>query len=168
MARSRKRDDGVAAPAQLAPAAIDALLGDRQTMAELDELFRQMKQVIYERAWAAKLTHQLNYEKCAPRPEEQANHRSDTTPEAVLTEGGAIPLAILRNRAGTFAPQIITKHARWRPKFDEHEFSLCAHGTTMPKIQERSGELYQVATMPGCTSAVTDRNVAPHRAASTL
>lgn len=37
-------------PIAFDPAAVEALLGGRQTMAELDDLFRQMKQVIMERA----------------------------------------------------------------------------------------------------------------------
>ena len=156
MARSRKRDDGVAAPPQLDPAAIDALLGERQTMAELDELFRQMKQVIYERALASELTHHLGYAKGAPKPETQTNHRNGTTPKTVLTEDGAIPLAIPRDRSGTFEPRLIAKHARRLPKFDEHVLSLYAHGMTMREIQEHLMGLYQVDIAPECISAVTD------------
>ncbi|HEY4132643.1 MAG TPA: hypothetical protein VGM50_18665, partial [Gemmatimonadaceae bacterium] len=46
-------------PIAFDPAAIDALLGGRQTMAELDDLFRQMKQHLMERALAGELTHHL-------------------------------------------------------------------------------------------------------------
>jgi len=53
MTSSRKRTQGEApSPPPLDPAAIDVLLGDRQTMDELDEVFRQLKQVIYQRALA--------------------------------------------------------------------------------------------------------------------
>ena len=156
MARSRKHDAGAAPPPQLDPTAIDALLGDRQTMAELDELFGQMKKAIYERALAGELTHHLGYARGAPKPESQANHRNGATPKTVLTEDGAIPLAIPRDRAGTFEPRLIAKHARRLPKFDEHVLSLYAHGMTMREIQEHLVDLYQVDIAPECISAVTD------------
>jgi len=125
-------------------------------MAELDELFRQMKQVIYERALAGELTHHLGYAKGAPKPETQANHRNGTTPKTVVTEDGAIPLAIPRDRVGSFEPRLIAKHARRFPQFDEHVLSLYAHGIRKREIQEHLAELYQVEIAPECISAVTD------------
>ncbi len=41
------------------PAALDALLGERRTMGEVDELFRRMKKALMERALAGELTHHL-------------------------------------------------------------------------------------------------------------
>ena len=48
-------------PIAFDPAAVDALLGGRQTMAELDDLFRQMKKHLMERALSGELTHHLGY-----------------------------------------------------------------------------------------------------------
>lgn len=160
MARPRKQPPspamGMPEPVPFDPAAIDALVGDRRTMAELDELFRQMKKAIYERALAGELTHHLGYAKGAEKPATQPNHRNGTTPKTVLSEDGPVPLAIPRDRLGTFEPQLIAKHARRLPKFDEHVLSLYAHGMTMREIQEHLVELYQVDIAPECISAVTD------------
>lgn len=157
MPRARKTPapDTAAAP-QLDPAAIDALMAGRQTMAELDDLFRQMKKVIYERALRGELTHHLGYAKGEAKPDGDANHRNGTSSKTMLTDTGPLPLAIPRDRAGTFTPQLIAKHARRLPKFDEHVLSLYAHGMTMGEIQEHLMELYQVAIAPECISAVTD------------
>lgn len=161
MARPRKQQPAAEVPTpSFDPAAIDALVGDRQTMAELDELFRQMKKAIYERALAGELTHHLGYPKGAERPDGQPNHRNGTTPKTVLSEDGPVPLAIPRDRLGTFEPQLIAKHARRLPKFDEHVLSLYAHGMTMREIQEHLVELYQVDIAPECISAVTDEVLA--------
>lgn len=56
MARSRKTPE---TPAGFDPAALDALLDGRKTMAELDDLFRQMKKSLMERVLTGELTHHL-------------------------------------------------------------------------------------------------------------
>ena len=60
------------------PAALDQLLGERRTMGELGELFRQMKKAPMERALAGELTHHLGYAPGDPKPEAQPNHRDGT------------------------------------------------------------------------------------------
>src|ERR1051325_9324791 len=69
-------------PSAFDPAAVDALLGGRTTMAELDELFRQMKKALMERALAGELTHHWGYVRGEPKPAEQPNHRNGSTPRA--------------------------------------------------------------------------------------
>ena len=138
------------------PAALDALLGERRTMGEVDELFRQMKKALMERALAGELTHHLGYAPGEAKPREQPNHRNGTTPKTVLTEEGAIPLAIPRDRAGTFAPQLVPKNARRLPRFDQNVISLYARGMSVREIREHLEELYQIEVTPSLISAVTD------------
>src|SRR6266550_5795478 len=138
------------------PDAVDALLGGRKTMTELDELFRQMKKHLMERALSGELTHHLGYGRGEAKPAEQPNHRNGTTPKTVLTEDGAIPLAIPRDRAGTFEPQLIPKNARRLPKFDQHVIALYARGMTVKEIREHLEEFYQVEVAPDFISSVTD------------
>jgi putative transposase len=162
MARPRKsRSTDPAAsplgpPIAFDPEAVDALLGGRQTMAELDDLFRQMKKVLMERALSGELTHHLGYGRGEPKPADQLNHRNGTTPKTVLTEDGAIPLAIPRDRAGTFEPVLVPKNARRLPKFDQHVLSLYARGMSTMEIQEHLEEFYQVDVDPQFISAVTN------------
>lgn len=145
MARSRKNADLSSGPPPIEfdPAAVEQLLGGRQTMAELDDLFRQMKKVLMEKALAGELTHHLGYAHGEPRPADQPNHRNGTTPKTVLSEDGAIPLAIPRDRAGTFEPRLVPKNARRLPKFDQNVLSLYARGMTVKEIREYLEELYQ-------------------------
>ncbi len=155
----RTPDRTAAARVRFEPAALDALLGERTTMAELDDLFRQMKQSLMERVLAGELTHHLGYAKGAPRPPDQPNHRNGATPKTVLTEDGRIPLAIPRDRAGTFEPVLIPKNARRLPRFDQTVLSLYARGMSVREIQEHLEELYQVDVAPSFISAVTDEVV---------
>ena len=138
------------------PAALDALLGDRQTADEVDALFRQMKKHLYERMLAGELTHHLGYGRGEAKPAGATNHRNGTSAKTVLTEEGPLPLAIPRDREGSFAPQLVPKNARRLPKFDAHVLSLYAHGMTMREIQEHLSEFYQVDIATECISAVTD------------
>jgi putative transposase len=158
MARPRKKDTppGATPPViEFDPAAVDALLGGRKTMAELDDLFRQMKKVLMERAMAGELTHHLGYAHGEGRPAEQPNYRNGTTPKTVLSEDGPIPLAIPRDRNGTFEPQLVPKNARRLPKFDQNVLSLYARGLTVSEIREYLQELYQVDVAPDFISSVT-------------
>ena len=142
------------------PAALDALLGERRTMGEMDELFRQMKKALMERALAGELTHHLGYAPGEAKPADQPNHRNGTTPKTVLTEEGALPLAIPRDRAGTFAPLLVPKNARRLPRFDQNVISLYARGMSVREIREHLEALYQVEVTPSLISAVTDEVMA--------
>jgi transposase-like protein len=155
MTRPRKAKEPEAVPA-FDPAAVDALLGDRTTMAEVDDLFRQMKKVLMERVLAGELTHHLGYARGAAKPGDQANHRNGSTPKTVLTEDGPIPLAIPRDRAGSFEPQLVPKNVRRLPRFDQNVLSLYARGMTVRDIQAHLEELYQVDVSPDVISTVTD------------
>jgi transposase-like protein len=125
-------------------------------MAELDDLFRQMKKHLMERVLSGELTHHLGYGRGEAKPAEQSNHRNGSTPKTVLTEDGAIPLQIPRDRAGTFEPQLIPKNARRLPKFDHHVIALYARGMTVKEIREHLEEFYQVEVAPEFISSVTD------------
>ena len=163
MARPRKTlpaDASLGPPVEFDPAAVDALLGGRKTMAELDELFRQMKKVLMERALSGELTYHLGYGRGEPKPEDQDNCRNGTTPKTVLTEDGPIPLEIPRDRAGTFAPVLVPKNARRLPKFDQHVLSLYARGVSTSEIREHLEEFYQVDVDPQFISAVTNEVLA--------
>src|SRR5581483_5381637 len=146
MARNSKdrSANGSPAVAPIKDAVIAELVGDRTTMAEVEDLFRQMKKQILERMLQGELTHHLGYGPDEAKPPAQSNHRNGTSPKTVLTEDGAVALAIPRDRAGTFAPMIVPKHQRRLPRFDEHVLSLYARGLTVREIQAHLEELYAI------------------------
>jgi transposase-like protein len=154
MTKPRKRRSRSEPP--LDPETLDKLLGDRKSAEEVEDLFRQMKKALMERILAGELTHHLGYGVGEPKPPAQGNSRNGTSAKTVLTDEGAIPLAIPRDRAGTFEPQLIPKHARRLPRFDQNVLSLYARGMTVREIREHLQELYQVEIAPDCISAVTD------------
>lgn len=119
-----------------------------------------MKKVLMERILAGELTHHLGYAAGEAKPPAQGNHRNGSTPKTVLTEDGRLALAIPRDRAGTFAPQLVPKHARRLSRSDQNVLSLYALGLTARKIQGHLKELYQVAVSPEVISTITDEVLA--------
>lgn len=155
MARPKRPSTASPSP-DFSPQALDALIGSTRTPAELEELFRQMKKRIVERMLSAELTHHLGYGPGEAKPADQPNHRNGSTPKTVLTDDGALPLDIPRDRAGTFEPQLVPKGVRRLPGFDAKVLSLYARGMTVREIQGHLEELYQIAIAPDVISTVTD------------
>jgi putative transposase len=136
--------------------ALDQLVTGVRTPAELDALFQGLKQAITERILRAELTEHLGYGEGAGRPDGVTNARNGTTPKTVLTDAGALPLAIPRDRASSFAPQLVPKGVRRLPGFDQKVLSLYARGLTVRELQAHLEECYQVPVSPDLISAVTD------------
>src|SRR5207253_10521908 len=65
-------------------------------------------------------------------------------------------LAIPRDRAGTFEPQLVPKAVTRLDGFDGKVISLYARGLTVREIQGHLQELYRVEVSPDLISRVTD------------
>jgi len=65
-------------------------------------------------------------------------------------------LAIPRDRAGRFAPQLVPTPQRRLPGFDEKVIAMYTRGLTVPEMQAHLAELYGVAVSPDLISTVTD------------
>src|SRR5688572_23892804 len=82
--------------------------------------------------------------------------RRNSLDPPVLTDTGAVTVAIPRDRAGTFEPQLIPKHQRRLPGFDAKVLGLYARGLTVREMQAHLEELYGVDVSPDLISTVTD------------
>ena len=127
---------------------------------ELDAAVRRFKKAIIERALGGEMTHHLGYARGGEKPEDSANHRNGTSGKTVLTDDGPLALAVPRDRAGTFEPQLIGKHERRFTGFDDKVMALYARGLTVREIQAFLGEMYGVEVSPDLISTVTDAVVA--------
>jgi transposase-like protein len=142
------------------PAALDALIGDARSPEAYIGLVRALQKRLAERMLAGELTAHLGYAPGEPKPAGQTNHRNGATPKTVLTETGAIPLAIPRDREGSFRPQLVPTGVRRLPQFDATVLSLYARGVTVREIQAHLEQLYQVEVAPSVISAITDEVMA--------
>ncbi len=76
-------------------------------------------------------------------------------PRTVQGDLGEVTLATPRDRNGTFEPQLIPKHQRRIPGFDEKILALYAKGMTTRDIQEIVQELYGVEVSATLVSEIT-------------
>ena len=149
MARSKQQ---VLDPEQ---AAIDALVADVRTPEQLDAVLRRLKQRMVEQVLQAELTEHLGYAAGAGRGAD-GNARNGTTPKTVLTEEGTLPLAIPRDRDGSFTPAFVPKGVRRLPGFDQKVLSLYTRGLSVRDLQAHLEECYQVPVSADVITAVTD------------
>jgi hypothetical protein len=94
-----------------------------------------LKKALAERALKAELDHHLS-------GDESGNTRNCYGKKTVLTDAGALELAIPRDRAATFDPQLIGKYQRRFRGFDEKIISMYARGMSMREIAGHLRELY--------------------------
>ena len=69
---------------------------------------------------------------------------------------GEVTIETPRDRESTFDPQIVGKHQRRVPGFDEKILALYAKGMTTRDIQEIVQELYGVEVSPTLISSITE------------
>ena len=74
----------------------------------------------------------------------------------MTTETGRIELKIPRDQQATFDPQLIAKHQRRFPGFDDKIVSMYVRGMRAREIVGHLRELYGIEVSPDLISAVTD------------
>lgn len=130
------------------------------SMDEIDAATRRLKKSLMERMLGGELSHHLGYAPGAAKPDETTNHRNGTSPKTIVTDDGPVAIEVPRDRAGTFEPVLVPKHARRIPGFDDTVLSLYARGLPVREIQRFLAERYGVDVSPSLISAVTDAVVA--------
>jgi putative transposase len=157
----RKRDgDRPASPPLIDEELADQLLGKAQAEGvELlgpDGLLSQVTKAVLERALAEEMTDHLGYEKHDPAGRGSGNSRNGTTAKTLLTDVGAVDLAVPRDRNGSFQPQIVRKGQTRLEGFNERIIALYARGMTTRDIRAHLREIYGVEVSADLISRVTD------------
>ena len=143
----------------ITPELLDQLLANYSKPEDLtgeNGLFKQLKKALIERALGAELSEHLGYEKGDPGGRGTGNNRNGTSSKTILTEDGEIEIAVPRDRAGSFEPQLIAKGQTRFDGFDDKILSLYARGMTVREIQGHLAELYGAEVSPDLISRVTD------------
>jgi transposase-like protein len=125
------------------------LLGPEGVLTELTKR-------IMERALDVERTEHLGYERGDPAGRGSGNSRNGTSPKTVLTDAGAVPLEIPRDRNGTFEPALVPKHERRLEGFNEMVCSLVARGLSVRDTIAHLYETYGVEISPELVSKITD------------
>ncbi|MBW3576364.1 MAG: IS256 family transposase [Actinobacteria bacterium] len=129
-----------------------------------DGILTELTSKILERALDVELTDHLGYERGDSSGYGSGNHRNGSSPKTVLTDAGAVPVAVPRDRNGSFQPKVVPKHQRRLNGFNELIIGLVARGMTVRDVQAHLAEVYGVAVSPELVSKVTDAVVPELRA----
>ena len=116
----------------------------------------EMVRAVLERGLAAELTGHLGYEKGDPAGRGSANSRNGTSPKTLATEIGPVPLAVPRDRDGSFEPRLVPKGSRRAGGLDEMIISLYAGGMTVRDIQHHLARTIGTDLSHDTISRVTD------------
>jgi transposase-like protein len=137
------------------------------TVEELNELMRLMMKSGLERMLDTEMDVHLGRRAVAavadgaacvaPAGEKKRapNRRNGRSRKTVQGDLGEVTLATPRDRDGTFEPQLIEKHQRRVPGFDEKILALYAKGMTTRDIQEIVRDLYGVEVSATLVSEIT-------------
>ena len=111
------------------------------------------KQVL-ETALEVEMSEHLGHD----RGERSANGnlRNGSSAKTVRTDIGDVRIAVPRDRAGTFTPAVVPKHARRLAGFDEAVLSLYAKGMTTGDIAHHLADVYGTEVSRDLVSRVTD------------
>jgi putative transposase len=138
---------------------IDKLLWDYQGPEDItgeNGLLKQLTKALVERALAAELTTHLGYDKHAVEGRRSGNSRNGASSKRLKGEFGTVEIAVPRDRAGSFEPQLVPKGTTRFSGFDDKILSLYARGMTTREIQGHLEEMYQVEVSPTLISNVTE------------
>ena len=121
-----------------------------------DGVLTDLTKRIMERALDVERSDHLGYERGDPAGNGSGNSRNGTSPKTVLTDAGAIPLDVPRDRNGTFEPMLVPKHQRRLEGFNELVCSLVAKGLSVRDTIKHLYETYGIEVSPELISKITD------------
>jgi transposase-like protein len=127
-----------------------------------DGLLKLVTRNVLETALNEEMTGHLGHEKNRAEPDrDSANVRNGTRPKTVISDSaGEVPIAVPRDREGTFSPQIVKKRQRRLGEVDEIVLSLYAKGLTTGEVSAHFREIYGVSVSKETISRITDKVIA--------
>lgn len=100
-----------------------------------DGVLTDLTSRIMNRAMEAEMSDHLGYEHGDPAGNGSGNNRNGTSAKTVLTDAGAVPVKVPRDRNGEFEPKLVPKHARRLEGFNDIVLSLISRGMTTRDVQ---------------------------------
>src|SRR5262249_58534445 len=105
-------------------------------------LLTGITQLVLETALETELADHLGYDKGDRAGRGSPNMRNGHSAKTVHTEAGPVRIAVPRDRAGSFEPLVVPKHARRVGGVDTAILSLYAKGPTTRGVQGPLAEGY--------------------------
>jgi len=128
----------------------------RELEAEGNALIKGLMKRFYESALQGEMTDHLGYAKGESKLSEESNLRNGKSRKKLITGHGELDIEVPRDREGQFEPQLVVKHQRRLPGFDEKVLYLYGQGTSQRDIQSQLEEIYGIEVSQELISSVTD------------
>jgi putative transposase len=126
----------------------DQLLGKVQAegveLVGPDGLLSQATKAVLERALAEEMTEHLGYEKHDPAGRGSRNSRNGVTPKTLLTDAGAVDMAVPRDGNGSFDPKIVRKGQTRLDGLNDRIVAFYARDMTTRDVRAHLREMYGV------------------------
>jgi putative transposase len=110
-----------------------------------DGLLSQVTKAVLGRVLEEEMTGHLGYDKHDPADRGSGNSRNGTAPKTVLTDIGVVDLAVPRDRAGSFEPQIVRKGQTRLEGFSDRIIALYAREIATRDIHAHVREMYDLS-----------------------
>lgn len=118
-------------------------------------LMKELKIKLMERMLGAELTAHLGYEEGKVAPVGQVNRRNGTSFKRLKGQDGEVPIAVPRDRDGSFEPELVKKGQTRIDGIDDKIVGLYAAGLTVRDIRAHLEEVYGLQVSPDLISRVT-------------
>jgi putative transposase len=136
--------------------AVAALRAEGARLTGRDGFLSQLIGRVLERGLQAELGEHLGYDRHEAAGRGSGNSRNGSTAKTVNTEVGPVRVSVPRDRAGTFSPVLLPKHARSLGGFSDIIISLYAGGMTVRDIAWHVQRVYGTELSHDTISTITD------------
>lgn len=139
-------------------ALLDHVIANYRKPADLigeNGMLKQLTKVFIEATLKAEMDQHLGHTRYGTVANDSGNVRDDQSAKTITGDFGAIEIAVPRDRDASFTPQIIPKHQRRVPGFDERILSLYARGMSTREVAAHLQEMFGTDVSPALISAIT-------------
>lgn len=119
-------------------------------------MLKQLTKAVFEAALNAEMNQHLGHSRHASVGNSTGNVRNGHSAKTISGDFGDVEITIPRDRDASFTPQLLQKHQRRVPGFDERILSLYARGMSTREIAAHLQEMLGVEVSPTLISTITD------------
>ena len=140
-------------------ALLDHIMAHYQKPADLigeNGMLKQLTKAVFEAALNAEMNPHLGHTRHGSVGNSTGNVRNGHSAKTISGDFGEVDIAIPRDRDASFTPQLLPKHQRRVPGFNERILSLYARGLSTREIAAHLREMLGVEVSPTLISTITD------------
>jgi putative transposase len=120
-------------------------------------IFARLFATTLEQMLEAELTAKLGYEKYEAKGRNSGNSRNGKYKRKVRSSGGAVEVAVPRDRNGEYEPKLLHKYETSSNELEDKIITLYAKGLSVRDIHDSLAEMYGVEVSAGTISTITEK-----------